>query len=102
MVSCVVGPVEMRLRDVDGTIDSADYPMTAAQLLERLGDGEIDLPAGDEPVAHVIGRCGTDSFASADEARLSVYGALPDGAIGRKGYSDRDPPMLGEAETVSF
>ena len=102
MVLSVVVQSEMRLRDVDGTIDSADYPMTATELLERLGDDEIDLPDGGEPVAHVIGRCGTDTFASADEARLAVYGALPDGAIGRKGYSDRDPPMLGEAEPVSF
>lgn len=102
MVSPTVVSVDMRLRDVDGTIDSADYPMTAAELLERLGDGEIDLPAGGEPMARVIGRCGTDSFASADEARLSVYGALPDGAIGRKGYTDRDPPMLGEVEPISF
>lgn len=35
------------------------------------------------------------TFETAEEARLTTYSAVSEGAIGRKHYSDRDPTALG-------
>lgn len=87
----------MRLaREVAGAFDDHAYPTTTAELLEAHGDREVALPNGAATLAEVLSVLPEERFESAEEARLSVYSALGEDAIGRKGYSDRDPTSMGE------
>ena len=92
----------MRLIEFERSIDGLDYPTTTETITNEFGGQEIQFQEGSERVDQVIGRFGAETFASADEVRMSLYGALPGDAVGRKGYTDRDPPGLDEFDHVSF
>lgn len=77
--------------------DGQSYPTTTSELIDDHGDVEMRLPNGAVTLAEVLGRLPEETLESPDEARLTAYSALGEGAIGRKGYSDRDPTSLGEA-----
>ena len=80
----------MRL-DTDETIENAEYPLTTEELVERCGDHEIELQDGTATVCDVLERAGPETYANSEEARFALLSALPKEAIGRAGYSDRDP-----------
>jgi hypothetical protein len=84
------------LRGLDEAIGGASYPVTTEEVIEAHGDVELELPNGDERLADVLGRLGSETFESQAELRLATYSAVSSNAIGRKGYSDRDPSCLGE------
>ena len=92
----------MRLTEALGLLDTQTYPTTTRELLAAHGGRRIDLPNGAETLGEVLSRSGDEAFADAEEARLSLYGGLCEDAIGRKGYTDRDPPAFGEVEPISF
>ncbi|MFB6070684.1 MAG: hypothetical protein ABEJ76_06625 [Halanaeroarchaeum sp.] len=94
----------MTLRQTADLLETESYPMTADELTTNLGDHRMSLPNGEERLATVIERSGVGWFGSANEAREAVYGAVSDKAIGRHGYSDRDPSPMGvdDHEPVSF
>lgn len=92
----------MRLTELDGLIGDLEYPTTTDAIVAAHGRRTLAHANGDETVAEAIDRCGAQSFASADELRLTLYSSVCEDAIGRKGYTDRDPPTLGEVEHVSF
>ena len=92
----------MRLIEFESQMDRLTYPTTTGDVVEEFGATEIDFQDGTARVDSVLGRYGTETYASPDELRMSLYGSLPETAIGRKGYTDRDPPALGEFEHVSF
>lgn len=88
----------MRINRACELFDSLSYPLTSEELARLVGEEEVELPEGTETVGEVLGRFETDTFGCPEEARLMFLSALGSEAIGRKGYSDRDPPMgLGEA-----
>ena len=92
----------MRLIDFEQTIDRLEYPTTTETITDEFGGQELHFQDGSARVDRVIGRFGSETFASADELRMTLYGSLPGEAIGRKGYTDRDPPGLHEVDHVSF
>jgi hypothetical protein len=92
----------MRLAEFDRTVDRLEYPTTTAELRRRYGGAVLDLQDGSERLDSLLGRVAPEVYASADEVRLAVHGSLPVAAIGRRGYSDRDPPCVGEVEPLSF
>ena len=79
----------------DECIDTCSYPATTADLIERHGDKRIELPNGTETIADILARLDDETFESPDDVRLAVYSAVSRKAIGRVGYSDRDPTPLG-------
>jgi hypothetical protein len=81
-----------------------EYPATTADLIDTHGHLTLELPNGNETIADVLGRTTVDTFETAEDARLAVYGSVSQKAIGRKGYSDRDPICMGEdgPDEVSF
>ncbi|AKH98552.1 DUF5789 family protein [Halanaeroarchaeum sulfurireducens] len=85
----------MTLQKTDDLLAEQSYPVTAEELAERCGEHELTLPNGAETLEAVIERCGEETFESAFDAQQSVYSALSSKAIGRKGYSDRDPTPMG-------
>lgn len=94
----------MMLNGTGDRIDGYDYPLTSDELVDRLGDTEIELPNGTETVGEVIERMGPETYQTAEDARFAVYGSVSAKAIGRRGYSDRDPYAIGEngPEPLSF
>lgn len=94
----------MTLNKTTDLLESQTYPLTAEDLKARHGDHELSLPNGEEDLESVIERSGEESFDSAFEAQQAVYASLSSKAIGRKGYSDRDPTPMGVygPDQVSF
>jgi len=87
-------PPTTTLRETADLLAAQEYPTNAAALAAACGDAELDY-AGGEQLRTVIARSGADRFVSARDAMLAVYGALPADAVGRVGYSDRDPDPMG-------
>ncbi|MFC3477803.1 DUF5789 family protein [Halobacterium litoreum] len=94
----------MTLRETADVLTAQDYPLTAAELASACGDHELDEADGGETLRAVIARTGEDRFETATEATFAVYGAVGESAVGRVGYSDRDPTPMGVdgPEPVSF
>jgi hypothetical protein len=84
----------MTLRETTELLAAQTYPLTAGELAAACGDHELDH-AGDETLAAVIERCGEKRFESVEEATFAVYGTVDAAAVGRVGYSDRDPTPMG-------
>ncbi|MFB6189600.1 MAG: DUF2795 domain-containing protein [Halapricum sp.] len=85
-----------RLDTVDEAFDTHSYPTTTDELVETFGETELTLANGTETLAEAFGRLPTETFESAEEARMAVYSVISSKGIGRKHYSDRDPVAPGE------
>ena len=94
----------MSLRHATELLRQHDYPATTNQLTDSYGDYELELANGTETLGEVLGRVGAETFATSGEAEEMLYSAVSSKAIGRKGYSDRDPTTLGTVgpDQVSF
>ncbi len=92
------------LADVDDSIATHTYPATAGELIDEYGDIELRIPDGQETFGDALGRLGETTFEDAEDARLATYSAVSNNAIGRRNYSDRDSPSIGETgpDPVSF
>ncbi|WP_135536760.1 MULTISPECIES: DUF2795 domain-containing protein [Halostella] len=89
----------------DRLLDETEFPTTSEQFVERHGDKELELPNGTETIAEVLAHADAETFDTAEDARLTVYSSLSSKAIGRKGYSDRDPITPGSEygpDQISF
>jgi hypothetical protein len=83
------------MANVGEKLDAHSYPATTAELVEAYGEMEFDTEDG-ESFGDVMRRLGDATFEDSESARLAALSAVGDGAIGRKGYSDRDAPAVGE------
>lgn len=93
----------MRLNQLPAVLDDLNYPLTAEELSAALEGQTLVHPAGEEALSSVVARCGSDAMASADDAWLSVLASVDEDAVGRKFYTDRDPPCgPNEFDAVSF
>ena len=95
----------MLLNGTGAVIDDHEYPATTEEMIEQYGDRTLELPNGSETVADVLSRLESETFESPEEARFAVYSAVSDKAVGRVGYSDRDPTPVGSPyspDAVSF
>ncbi len=92
------------LTDATEAFEAHDYPMTTEELIEAEGDTTLELPNGTETVGDALGRSAPETFETAEDAMLTTCAGLSSKAIGRKGYSDRDPIAMGEEgpDEVSF
>ncbi len=87
----------MRLvRDAEETFAAQTFPTTTEEFVEEHGETELELPNGASTLGDVLDTLPNEEFETEEDARLAVYSALGEGAIGRKGYSDRDATCLGE------
>lgn len=97
----------MRFNEASDLFDDPEFPATRDEIVDEIGDRELEYPNGSETetIEEIFDRSGTETFDTAEEARLTYYAALDGDAVGRKGYSDRDPPTPGtddENDPVSF
>lgn len=90
-----------RLDGADEVFDASRYPMSTADLITEFGAYELQYPNGDngrEPLREIFERMGPDVYDTPHEARLAVFTAVSADAVGRRYYSDRDPPILGSEQ----
>jgi len=85
----------MSLKEATELLRRHDYPATTTQLTDSYGDYELELPNGTETLGEVFERIDSETFADSSEAQATLYSAVSSKAIGREGYSDRDPTVLG-------
>lgn len=78
--------------------DELEYPATTGELIAAHGDRPIELPNGSETVGDALDRIGRETYESPEEFRLTLQSALSSKAVGRVGYSDRDPMPPGSVD----
>ncbi|MCU4925858.1 DUF2795 domain-containing protein [Halobacteria archaeon AArc-dxtr1] len=76
-----------------------EYPATTDDLIDAYGDRTLDLQNGTETLAEVLSRSEPETFQTAEDAQFALYAAVSRKAIGRVGYSDRDPEPPGSPDT---
>jgi len=82
-------------------LDQHEYPTTGEELVEAYGSAVLRFQNGEQTLEEVLSPVPEEQFNSATEARAAIFSNVPEGAIGRKGYSDRTPPALGEQSEES-
>ncbi|WP_254272988.1 DUF5789 family protein [Haloarcula marina] len=92
------------LTDAAEAFEAQEYPLTTDELIEAAGDTTLELPNGTETLGDALSRSSPETFESAEDAMLTACAGVSSKAIGRKGYSDRDPICMGEdgPDQVSF
>lgn len=86
----------MKLADAAEQIGTHEFPATSEEVIEQFGDLELTHPNGTETLGEALGRLGTETFETAEEAQFATYSAVSSDAIGRKHYSERDAAVPGE------
>ncbi|QLG48359.1 DUF5789 family protein [Natrinema halophilum] len=77
-------------------LEQHEYPTTCEELVDAYGAEVLLFQNGEQPLEEVLNQVPEERFASVTEARTAIFNNVAEGAIGRKGYSDRTPPALGE------
>ena len=84
----------MQLNDVPSLLTDQEFPTTTARLTESFGNQRLTLEDGSETVGEVLARSGPETFHDPDQVLMTIYGGVSAEAVGRIGYSDRDPPPM--------
>lgn len=77
-------------------LDQHEYPTTCEELVESHGNAVLEYQNGEQTLEEVLQPVPEERFDSAADARTAIFSNVAEGAIGRKGYSDRTPPAPGE------
>ncbi len=91
--------------ELEAKLDDHGYPATKDELVDTYGEYALELPDGSESLEELLGAMSAETYNSPAEARQAIFNMVDSRAIGRKYYSDRTPPALGEAredEQLSF
>lgn len=83
--------------DLAGRIEGHTYPATTEELVAEFGEHVLELPNGTESVREILESGANETFESPSEAQQALFNMVDSRAIGRKNYSDRTPPALGES-----
>lgn len=78
--------------------EELEYPATTDELIAAHGDRPIELPNGSETVGEALERVSGETYETPEEFRLTLQSALSSKAVGRVGYSDRDPMPPGSVD----
>lgn len=93
-----------QLKQAGDLFGSETFPCTSSRLVDEYGDQSLELENGETTVGELFETLPDAEFETCEDALEAAYGVVGEEAIGRKGYSDRDPPCPGEDgyEPVSF
>lgn len=88
----------------DKRFDAHSFPATTEELIDEYGDLELDLPNGTETLGDALSRIGSEEYEDAEGAKLAARSGISEKGVGRKFYSDRSAPTIGDVgpEDVSF
>ncbi|MFC7044189.1 DUF2795 domain-containing protein [Halobacteriaceae archaeon GCM10025711] len=94
----------MSMKTAARLLDGHDYPATTSQLQDAYGEKYLNLPNGNEQLDEVFARMDEETYGDALEAQLALYSMVSSKAVGRVGYSDRDPTPMGTQghQPISF
>ena len=81
---------------LEEALSGAAYPLTNEELLDEHGQTRIELPDNRVALNDVLAPLDGETYTNGNEVRQAVLNVIDERAIGRKHYSDRDPPTLGE------
>lgn len=90
----------MKINELLARLETMTYPKTTDHVVEELDDPTLTLVDGKDRLSSVFERVDDEVFDCCDDAKLAVLGGLKGDAVGRKGYSDRDPPTTSESDSV--
>ena len=84
--------------EFDETINSLDYPINHDELIDQHGNAKLELSDGTSTLTEVLEplQDQEQTYRDAEELEMMILNMVGDEAIGRKNYSDRDPPAIGE------
>lgn len=85
----------LTIKDASERLGTHRYPTTTEDLLADHGDVVIEHTNGSETIAEVFGRLDVETYETHEAVTAALYSAVSSEAIGRKFYSDRDPPSPG-------
>jgi hypothetical protein len=85
----------MRLSETDSLLAGLQYPVTTGEVVDQVGETELELPNGTETLGDAYDRVGGETYDGPREAYTMLLSSVSDRAIGRKAYTDRDPPVHG-------
>lgn len=91
----------MRINNVMEALESQRYPSSVESMVSDLDDPRIELADGAQYLSEIYGTVSVEKFETIEEAQLVFLSGLKASAIGRKGYSDRDPPTARERHADS-
>ncbi|SIS18818.1 Membrane-associated phospholipid phosphatase [Natronorubrum thiooxidans] len=86
----------VELGDLGDALESQTYPVGEDELFEQHGDAEIEMGDETATLEELLEPLNEDEYESADEVTQAIMNMVSDDAIGRKNYSDRTPPAVGE------
>lgn len=75
----------------EDTMESLDYPVDHATLIERYGDAELELPNGTSTLEEALEPLQDEdqTYHDEDELETMILNMVGSDAVGREGYSDR-------------
>ena len=65
-----------QLGDLDGALETHDYPATTDELVEAYGDYEIQTQSGENSLEEVLARTKNQTYDSADDVRSRILGLI--------------------------
>lgn len=90
--------------DLGAVLDGHDFPTTGRELIDAYGDHRIEHQRGAERFGDLFAPLAAETYDSQGEVHQAVLNVIGEEAVGREGYSDRDPIGRDEpaAEDRSF
>ena len=80
--------------EVDAALSETEYPVTSGELVDDHGDAELRTSRGHETLDDTLGEYDANhAFESESEVKHAVLTMVGGDAVGRRGYTDRDPPV---------
>jgi hypothetical protein len=65
-----------RLGELDGELETQNYPTTTDELVEAYGDYEIEIQGGTESLEEVLASTEEQTYDSADDVRSRILGLI--------------------------
>ena len=70
------GDPSEQLGDLDGALETQDYPTTTDELVEAYGDYEIQTQSGEKSLEEVLALTKNQTYDSADDVRRRLLGLI--------------------------
>lgn len=86
----------MYLNGFDERISEHEFPATTGDIVAAHGNVSLQLADDVETVGDVLARFGDETYDCPADLRAALWSGVSAGAVGRRGYSDRDAATPGE------
>lgn len=90
--------------DLERLLADHEFPTTGRELMEAIGDHRLEHQRGTVRLADLLEPLADETFESGGAVHQATLNLIGEEAVGREGYSDRDPLHRDEpgAEDRSF